>query len=316
MTRKKFNKIPTTYDEQITLLKLRGLSIPDEDRMRRYLQQISYYRLSAYFLPYQQVKNKFNDGVVLDQIIDNYRFDRELRLLVFDCIERIEIAIRSQMTHILAHNYNNSHWQDNPDVFVSPFRNKVTGQMVDPYEELQKIIRKNCAANKPEVFIKHYIDTYHTPQNPPSWMCMELLTMGELSRLFVGLKQNRDRQEIANFFGLPHTVFTGWLHTMTYVRNICAHHGRLWNREFAIKPNILLKPKRNWMQPAFNINQRTFYFLSILKYLLIAANPNNHLTSKLDALFLKYPNIPIQFLGIPSGIDGGLLNWKEEPLWS
>ena len=103
---------------------------------------------------------------------------------------------------------------------------------------------------------------------------------------------------------------------MTYVRNICAHHARLWNREFAIKPDILLKPKRSWMQPAYNINQRTFYFLSILKYLLIAANPNNHLTNKLDSLFLKYPNIPIQFMGIPSGAGGALLNWKEEPLWS
>lgn len=316
MNRKNFNKTPTTHEEQITLLKVRGLSIQDENRARRYLQQISYYRLSAYFLPYQQVKNKFNDGVVIDQIIDNYRFDRELRLLVFDCIERIEIAIRSQITHILAHNYRSSHWQDNPAVFVSPYRNRFTGQFIDPFDELQRIVNKNCAANKPEVFIKHYIENYHTPKNPPSWMCMELLTMGELSRLYVGLKQNRDKQEVADFFGLHHTVFTSWLHTLTYVRNLCAHHARLWNREFAIKPDILLKPKGKWLQSAYNINQRTFYFLSILKYLLIAANPNNHLTNKLELLFLKYPNIPIKFMGIPSGIDGVMLNWKDEPLWS
>lgn len=315
MPKKDYNKIPTTYEEQISLLKSRGLIIPDENRMLRYLQQISYYRLSAYFLPYQQVKNTFNEGIDSNQIIDNYRFDRELRLLVFDCIERIEIAIRSQMTHILAHNYNSSHWQDMPEVFTAPYMNKRFGVMVSPFDDLQRIISQNCSAKNPEVFIKHYLANYDNPPNPPSWMCIELLTIGELSRLYCGLNLNKDKQEIADFFGLHHTVFTTWLHTLTYVRNICAHHARLWNREFAIKPDILLKPKKQWIKSEYNINQRTFYFLCTLKYLLIGANPNNHLTSKLNDLFLKYPNIPIQFMGIPSDKSGGLLNWKDEDLW-
>lgn len=315
MSKKEYDKIPTTYGEQIALLRDRGLSIPDESRLLRYLQQISYYRLSAYFLPYQQVKNTFNEGTDVNQIIDNYRFDRELRLLVFDCIERIEITIRSQITHILAHNYNSSHWQDNPDVFVPPFINKRTGFKVSPFDDVQKIIYNSCTAKNPEVFIKHYLATYETPQNPPSWMCMELLTIGELSRLYNGLKQNKDKQEIADFFGLHHTVFASWLHTLTYVRNICAHHARLWNREFAIKPDILLKPRRPWLKDDFNINQRSFYFICTLKYLLMAANPNNHLTSKLDTLFSKYPNISIQFMGIPSDKNGSLLNWKNEAIW-
>ncbi len=129
------------------------------------------------------------------------------------------------------------------------------------------------------------------------------------------MKFNEDKQLIADFFGLHHTVFTSWLHTLTYVRNICAHHARLWNREFAIKPDILLKPKRNWMNSEFNINQRTFYFISSLKYLLIAANPNNHLTNKLERLFEKYPEIPIQFMGIPSGENGKILDWRKQNLW-
>ncbi len=278
------------------------------------MQQISYYRFSAYFLPYQQVKNTFNAGVDIDQIIDNYKFDRELRLLVFDCIERIEIAIRSQMIHVLAHNYKSSHWQDMQHVFCNPYTNKNNGNQVDPFSDIQKIIRQNCSTKNPEVFIKHYIATYDTPQNPPSWMCLELLTIGELSRLYCGLNKSKDKQEIADFFGLHHTVFASWLHTLTYVRNICAHHGRLWNREFAIKPEILLKPKRQWVKSEYNNNQRTFYFICTLKYLLIAANPNNHLKSKLDTLFLKYSNIPIRFMGIPSA-NGVLFNWKDEPLW-
>jgi abortive infection bacteriophage resistance protein len=314
MSKKEYNKIPTSYKDQISLLKKRGLSIPDENKALRYLQQISYYRLSAYFLPYQQYKDKFNEGTDFDQILDNYCFDRELRLLVFDCIERIEIAIRTQITYILAHNYNSSHWQDNQDVFRSAYKNKLD-EWVNPYAEMQKIIKNNCNAKHPEVFIKHYLNNYQTPQNPPSWMCLELLTIGELSRLYIGLKQNKDKQEIADFFGLHYTVFGTWLHTLAYVRNICAHHARIWNREFAIKPEILLKPKRNWVKNEYNINQRTFYFICTLKYLLIGANPNNHLTSKIDNLFSTYPNIPIRFMGIPSDDKGVLLNWKDEPLW-
>lgn len=296
-------------------MKLRGLQIPDESKALRYLQQISYFRLSAYFLPYQKTKDQFNDGVDFEQILDTYRFDRELRLLVFDCIERIEVAIRSQMTHILAHNYKSSHWQDNTLVFVPPYKNKRTGLMVSPYRELQQIIQKSCSAKHPEVFIKHYKDKYSAPVNPPSWMCVELLTIGDLSRLYVGLKQNKDKQEIASFFGLHQTVFTSWLHTLAYVRNICAHHARLWNREFAIKPEILLKPKNEWVQSAFNNNQRTFYFLCTLKYLLWEANSYNNFTSKLEILIAKYPNVPVQYLGIPSNESGQLLEWQQESLW-
>jgi len=106
MSGNSYNKTPTTYEQQISLLKKRGLIIPDEARASRYLQQISYFRLSAYFLPYQKIKDQFNEGIEFDLILDNYKFDRELRLLVFDCIERVEIAIRAQMIYILAHNYN------------------------------------------------------------------------------------------------------------------------------------------------------------------------------------------------------------------
>jgi abortive infection bacteriophage resistance protein len=314
MAGKKYNKTPTTYSEQIALLKKRGLNIPDEARAIRYLQQISYYRLSAYFIPYQEKKDEFNAGVGFDQILETYKFDRELRLLVFDCIERIEIAIRAQLIYVLAHNHNSSHWQDIPSVFKPAYTDR-QGKEIDAFNETQKIISTNCASKNPEVFIQHYLDNYSSPKNPPSWMFIELLTIGELSRLYKGLNQNKDKQDISDFFGLHHTVFASWLHTLSYVRNICAHHARLWNREFAIKPDILLKPRKQWVISPFNNNQRTFYFLCTLKYLLWGANPNNHLSAKLDHLFLKYSGVPIQFLGIPTGKNSLMLDWKEQDLW-
>lgn len=314
MSKRAYNKIPLTFQDQLLLLKARGLVIENEAKSMSYLKEISYYRLSAYFLPYQAIKDTFNVGATFEQIIDTYSFDRELRLIVFDCIERIEIAIRTQIIYSMALHYNDSHWQDNKSLFITPHYNKI-GALVDPFSDLQAIISKAKTARTPEVFIKHYIDNYNSPSNPPSWMCLELLTVGELSHLFRGLKNNSDKKRIADFFDVHHTVFTSWLHTLTYVRNICAHHSRLWNRDFAIEPDKLIKPVGNWISKPFENNKRAFYFICVLKYLLQRANPGNSLKTKLETLFNKYPNVPIQFIGIPSDGKGNRLVWQNEPLW-
>lgn len=314
MSKKNYNKTPLSFQDQVSLLKQRDLIIDNEPKAIDYLQEISYYRLSAYFLPYQKIKDKFNPSTNFKQIIETYSFDRELRLLVFDCIERIEVAIRKQMVYGIAMPYNDSHWQDNQNLYITPYYNKI-GNLVDPYSDFQSIISKAKTARTPEVFIKHYIDHYNKPSNPPSWMCLELLTMGELSHLYRGLKNNSDRKRIANFFDVHPTVFVSWLHTLTYVRNICAHHSRLWNRDLAIEPEKLLKPVGNWVSKPFENNKRMFYFICVLKYLITRANPGNSLKDKLQNLFKKYPTVPIQYIGIPSDGKGNSLDWENEPIW-
>lgn len=314
MTKKTYNKTPLTFQDQLALLKQRQLIVDNDSKAIDYLSEISYYRLSAYFLPYQKTKDTFNLNTNFKQIIDTYSFDRELRLLVFDCIERIEVAIRTQMVYTMSMHYNDSHWQDNQNLFITPYYNKI-GNLVDPYSDFQSIISKAKTARTPEVFIKHYVATYSKPSNPPSWMCLELLTMGELSHLYRGLKNNSDKKRIANFFDVHPTVFVSWLHTLTYVRNICAHHSRLWNRDLAIEPEKLLKPVGNWVSKPFENNKRMFYFICILKYLINRANPGNSLKDKLQNLFKKYPNVPIQYIGIPSDGKGNSLDWENEPIW-
>ncbi len=96
MSKRIYNKSPLSFIDQIILLKRRGLTVSETPKALSYLQEITYYRLSAYFLPYQNVKDSFNVGVNFNQIIDTYTIDLELRLRIFDCIERIEIAIPSQ----------------------------------------------------------------------------------------------------------------------------------------------------------------------------------------------------------------------------
>lgn len=314
MSKVEYKKAPLSFIDQLDQLKSRNLEVNDDQKAMEYLSQISYYRLSAYFLPYQRIKDVFDAGTSFQNIIDTYSFDRELRLLVFDCIERIEIAIRTQFIYYMALNYNDSHWQDNKLIFIKPYYNKI-GNRVDPYSDFQAIISRAKTARRPEVFIEHYNKTYYKPANPPSWMCFELLTIGELSHFYRGLRDKNDKANIAKSFGLHHTVFQSWLHSLTYVRNICAHHSRLWNKDLAVEPFRLKKPIGPWIGHRYNNNSRMFYFLCILRYLLLRVNPGNRLKDKLAALLAKYPRVPIRYIGIPSDGHGNLLDWQNEPLW-
>ncbi|MEX2231633.1 MAG: Abi family protein [Cyclobacteriaceae bacterium] len=308
-------KPPLTYHQQIELLESRGLSIPDHAQAAHYFKHISYYRLSAYALPFQNTKDVFNAGTTFDDLLNLYLFDRELRIIVFDAIERIEVAIRAQIIYQLSHKYG-SHWQDDPTIFVPQYVNRAN-IAIDVFADTQKIIQDHCSAKRPEVFIKHYMSRYTLPTTPPSWMSIELLTIGQLSRLYSGLKHNSDKYDIATYFGLHHTLLQSWFHTLTYVRNICAHHSRLWNREFAIQPDI---PKKAlplpWISLKHNNNRRCFYSLCILKYLLQTVNPGGHFKQRLLALLQEHPTVPVQFLGIPTDPEGKLINWQTEPLWS
>ncbi len=121
-----------------------------------------------------------------------------------------------------------------------------------------------------ELFKTIYIDTYKSPSNPPSWMCFELLTIGQLSHSYRGLREKSDKKLIADEFDLHPTVFTSWLHSLTYVRNICAHHSRLWNKDLSVEPERLKKPKGPWVGTAYNNNKRMFYF--IMRLLIIPTN--------------------------------------------
>lgn len=313
MNKRIYNKAPLSFDEQLSLMKKRGLTVDNEEKAISYLKSISYYRLSAYFLPYQSDKDKFNEGTTFKQIIRTYTFDRELRLLIFDCIERIEVAIRTQFIYTMSLTYNDAHWHDQKHYFIDPYDYR--GEKVDPHKDLQDIIDRAKRNKRREVFITHYMDTYSNPANPPSWMCLELLTIGELSHTYKGLANNDDKKRIADFFGVHYEVFGSWLHTLTYVRNLCAHHSRLWNRDLAIVPKKLIKPQGPWLDKSFENNKRVFYFINILKYLLDRANPGNNLRNKIELLFDKYPTIPIQYLGIPSDGRGNLLDWKKQPIW-
>lgn len=316
-----FSKPHKTVAEQVALLQSRDLIIDNPQRAIRHLSNISYYRLSAYMLPYKVVENgryinSFKKGTKWEQIYDLYVFDRKLRLLIFDAVERIEIAIRTQIIYQLSLKYG-PHWQDMPEIFEIKTYERKDGEevTVDVFKAIQKHIKEQLSNNKAEVFIQHYAAKYSkhpgNPTNPPSWMCLEIMYFNQLSQICNNLKHRSDIVGIAKWFDLPPDQFCSWLHTINYVRNISAHHARLWNRDFNIVPMKLKFSKtKKWVSNPETVQRAKFYYFAcMINYLLQTANPTSSFKTRLIALFDEYKHVVnIGYMGFPN-------NWKEENLW-
>lgn len=313
-----YNKPPLTYTEQVELLISRGLLVSDKKRAERHLSNISYYRLSAYMRTYKQISNggildDFIPGTTWDMVYNLYVFDRKLRLLVFDAIERLEVAIRTQIIYQLSHKYG-SHWQDDKNIFNSPETITLRdGRKVvkDVYVDIQRHIKEQLNNNKAEEFIQHYCRKYDSPENPPSWMSVEVMYFNHLSRICTELKNRSDKTEIAKYFFLPPDIFCSWLHTINYVRNICAHHARLWNRGLDITPKVLKFSRvRVWISKPDTVEtSRIYYFLCMLNYLLQTINPTSTFKQRLKALLEEYSEIvSTDAMGFPH-------DWVNEKIW-
>lgn len=136
---------------------------------------------------------------------------------------------------------------------------------------------------------------------------MEVTSFGTLSMLYKGLKNGRSKRALANYYGLSDTVMESWLHAIVYVRNICAHHSRLWNKNLRIRPLVPRHTTHPFLSNPTH-NNRTFYVLSIILYLLKTVNPQNTLAERVRLLLDKYPSVDYVAMGFPH-------NWEQEPLW-
>ena len=217
-----------TINDQISLLRQRGCIINDYDKCKIVLENISYYRLSAYFLPFKLQNGDYAKGTSIDKIFSIYEFDRELRTLFLSAVEIIEISIRAKIanyyalkydpySYIVPDNFNNNH---NPKNFKA---------------NLERAIRQNENSQ----FVKHYNKNYNGEF--PIWVAVELFTMGMLSRFYSDLT-TKDKKEL---MGKQYSGATSWLRCCTDLRNICAHYGRLYYRKFPAIPKGFKLDKSN-----------------------------------------------------------------------
>lgn len=298
MNKVAYAKVAFTYRQQLQQLLERGLHVPDEDFLLHLLEVKSYYRLSGYWYPLLQNKEEhiFKKGASFDTSYKIYCFDRELRHLVLEELEKIEVAIRAKMIYVLSHKHG-PFWYQQVELFKNQNSlNRQLGKLEIEYKRSD------------EEFVRCFSDKYNNSL-PPSWMLLEVSSFGSLSVLYSNLKPSLEKREIAKYFGLSDSVFSSWLHSIVYLRNVCAHHSRLWNRAMCIQPTIPRNPKYSWLNNKPKDNKNTYFILSILVYLMNRVKCENDAVERIKALFEKYPNIYPPAMGFPT-------DWESEPIWN
>lgn len=299
MRHQEYIKPSLNLEEQLGFLKKQGLIVIDETKAKHILKIVGYYRFSGYLLPFKshhQHNNhrNFIEGTNFEKVWQLYQFDQELRLLVSDAIEKIEVAFRAAISAITTEEFG-AFW------YVS------RGFYRDnrPYEKLMRDVNK-IIKDKQEVFMQHYFHNYSKPEYPPIWMMIEVLSFGSCSKMFANIQQVSVRRKICEVFDQHPTVIESWIKTTVWIRNLCAHHARLWNRWLVDAPLI---SKADKLHDYLQANNRRFIVCAyILEQLLVNIFPAYQWKEKLYNLFEKYPEYPGQMMGFYD-------EWYEDPFW-
>ncbi|EAJ6152960.1 Abi family protein [Campylobacter lari] len=290
------------YPSLIDILKNRNLIVKDEKQAIKFLEKNHYYRLSSYFIPFQHPKNSpckdmFQDGTTFEDIVLLYNFDTDLRKFVFNYLSELEIILRAQISHIHSKQYKPFGYIQDIKSLKREMRIKDRCLYGDLIEQIDK--EKKRAS---EDFIQHIKTKYNT-DDLPLWALVEILSFGTLSK-FVKLMQKTEQLDLMKFFELENIqidVFENWIETLSYVRNLCAHHSRLWNRQFVKK----FKYRKNDNFLDENVDRdKIFFAVSVLTIILKEYNIKEEFIKLLN----KYPSIDKAAMGIPQ-------NWQELNIW-
>jgi len=314
----RYSKPALPHDALLDRMADRGLVISDADRTRRYLRHIGYYRFSPYMIPFraEPTADTLNAGTTFDEVLDLYVFDRRLRLLLMDAIERVEVAVRSTLTDYMSLTYGGPFWYLDSRHFRDARR----------HTRLLSLVREACRKQLEDgaelsdgdyahaSALEHYLTTYRDPELPPSWLMVEMLTLGQLQQLVDNLKRISDVAKVAQPLGIGAPLLLSWLRTYVRVRNVCAHHGRMWNVGLGVYPALPTSPSVDWVDPeVFEISpgrkRRLYPVLVSLQCMMATLSPGSSWAQRLSHLLDAHPHVPLKGMGIPS-------NWREDDFWS
>ncbi len=287
---------PLYFNEQIALLKSKGLAFANEDKALHILQNVSYFRMKSYLMPLMEdkINHTFKEGATFEQAFELYKFDDCLRKLVMAELEKIEISVRTQMAYKLADEIG-IYWFSDNNNFIDQSKHAI----------VMTNLKSEFARSDDEQILR-FKEMYSDPF-PPAWITLEISSFGTLSMLYKLLKPSNVKRSVANFYGISDKVFESWLHSIVYVRNICAHHSRLWNKSLRIKPLYPRKTEYAFLSPSVR-HDRAYYVLSIIQYLLKIVNPKTTFPVKLKNLLNDFPSVDIAAMGFSN-------DWFKEELW-
>ena len=294
-----YTKPPLTYIDQVALLQSRGLIVKSTIDAVKFLQHVNYYRFSAYCIPFQKIRDVFLPGATFEKIVELYRLDEELRNALLTLLSPIEIFLRTRIVYELSHGWGTFAHYD-----PALFRDK--SKHAEWIASLEEEVKRGK-----ETFLEHYKDKYNGFPRLPLWMACEIMSMGSLSLLYSNLLPDPQRR-ICSILGIRHHVIVNWMHVITYLRNTCAHHGRLWNREFAIRPLIPDKDKQ-WITLGLN-NKYLFASVAVAEWICNKAElpicnvePVYEIMRKIATMDTRFARM----MGVPLGRAIGLC-WETK----
>lgn len=276
-------KPPTTFEEQLAILRKHGLIIEDMDCARILLSKVNYYRFSAYLLPFRDEKTKkYKPSTSFNQIYKIYEFDRRLRALLQAIIEPIEILLKTRIAYYHAHTYgpeaytNSAHFQNS--VFHERFLN-----------EFKLTVTKNSKA----LFVKHHQRNYGSKF--PIWAATELFSLGMLSKFYANMHRPDKKKIAKDPFNTGPEQLESWMKCLADLRNRCAHYMRLYYYNFVVNPRF---PKKC----THPLSGRLFDVVYVLQYLYLDKKRwNNEFLRPLEALLTEYEtSISLDCIGFPA----------------
>ena len=277
-----------TIEEQMEILRSRGLLIPDEDQAGEFLLHNNYYRISGYSLTLRK-NDRFSEGTTFQNIIDIYNFDHQLRHILLTYIETIEVSFKSVYAYEFTKIYGPAGYLNG-----SNFTN--AGQ----YSSTLKKTEKQKQLRLPhEAYLKHFVNDVKEPI--PLWAYVDLMTIADISLLY-SISREEVQYPIAARYHLKSNkgrkILGQFMHSMTILRNLCAHGSRLYNRLFEQKPslnrkelNLLIRKENGTVD-----NAHLYGFVMIMKRLLPA---DDFVTLKSDIMLLteRYPFVHMKYYG-------------------
>lgn len=292
-----FGKVALSPQALLAKLKSRGLVAEDEDLALKYIGYVGHYRLKGYW--YQlidSVSGSFLPETSFEQIVSRYECDREIRAVILESVERLEVAVRTTICNHLSLKYS-PHWYLNLQVFL-PTRSFGMGQMLSRIE--QEVGRSNQ-----KEFIAAYYTHYGDPYLPPGWAMSECVSLGMWSRTFSILRDPLDKKAISTKFGITQVeVFASWLHTLTVLRNMAAHHDRFLGCKLGVSPtNFKQKNIR------FADNKSVYAALTMIHVLLEAIGFNGAFKQRLVDIEVKYGSGLFRTLGFPHDWKTSSAGW-------
>ncbi len=320
-----------SLEQQAEQLASSGVEVGDRDRAAALLKAVGYYRLTGYLYPFRKSESYLSgDGRTRTRVLSGYRpgttldharsiidFDRQLRMLVMDGLERIEVAVRMQIGYVLGRTSPFAHIDSAnfTATFTSEGTDPVTGKPTpSSYTTwLQRVDERR--AHSDERFVAHFREKYD--DRIPVWALTEILELGQLSVLYRGLRQ-QDAEEIALAFGVPtKKLMVSWLASLNYVRNVAAHHARLFNRKLQYAP---ARPKIGRVPLLDHLRHEetakgifgTYNALAVIAYLLASIDAETQWQRRLVALLHVFPTshvLSTSSMGVP-------LEWESLDLWS